>query len=67
MNNTEKLKKIWNSPRLFIESFMKIPDKNQNVVQFKLNPMQRDYIENMDTYNIILKARQGGKIGRAHV
>lgn len=60
MNNTEKLKKIWNSPRLFIESFMKIPDKNQNIVQFKLNPMQRDYIENMDTYNIILKARQGG-------
>lgn len=39
---------------------MKIPDKNQKVVPFKLNPMQKDYLDNIDIYNIILKARQGG-------
>lgn len=60
MNNTEKFKKIWNSPILFIQNFMKITNKNGEVVPFILNPMQKDFIKNMDSYNTILKARQGG-------
>ena len=56
----EKFKKIWNNPILFIQNFMKITDKNGKVVPFKLNKMQKDFIKNIDSYNIILKARQGG-------
>jgi hypothetical protein len=59
MNNTEKFKKIWGSPILFIQNFMKITNKNGEVVPFILNPMQKDFIKNMDSYNTILKARQG--------
>lgn len=58
--NIKKLKKIMNNPIWFIETFMRIPDKNQKIVKFKLNDMQKDYLKNKDTYNIILKARQGG-------
>ena len=48
MNNTEKFKKIWDSPILFIQNFMKITSKNGEVVPFILNPMQKDFIKNMD-------------------
>ncbi|MBW6410969.1 phage terminase large subunit family protein [Clostridium weizhouense] len=60
MNNAEKLKKVWNNPVLWIQNFLKITDKNGKVVPFILNPMQKDFIKNLDSYNIILKARQGG-------
>lgn len=60
MNNIDKFKKIWNNPILFIQNFMKITDKTGNVVPFILNPMQKDFIKNLDSYNIILKSRQGG-------
>ena len=60
MNNKDKFNKIWNNPVLFIQNFMKITDKNGKVVPFILNPMQKDFIKNMDSYNTILKARQGG-------
>lgn len=60
MTKEEKFKLVWNSPSLFMANFMKIADKTGKVVPFKLNPMQKDFINNMDTYNIILKARQGG-------
>ena len=60
MNNAQKFKKIWDSPILFIQNFMQITDKNGKIVPFKLNPMQKDFIKNIDSYNIILKARQGG-------
>ena len=60
MNSVEKFKVIWDNPILFIQNFMKITDKNGNIVPFKLNKMQKDFIKNIDSYNIILKARQGG-------
>ncbi|MBE6066197.1 MAG: hypothetical protein E7211_00635 [Clostridium lundense] len=60
MTNEEKFKLVWNSPHLFMANFMKIADKTGKIVPFKLNPMQKDFVEDMDTYNIILKARQGG-------
>lgn len=62
MANTkdEMFLKVWNNPVLFIQNFLKITDKNGKLVPFILNPMQKDFIKNLDSYNIILKARQGG-------
>jgi hypothetical protein len=60
MNRDEKFLKVWNNPILFIQNFLKITDKNGKLVPFILNPMQKDFIKNLDSYNIILKARQGG-------
>jgi hypothetical protein len=60
MNRDEKFLKVWNNPVLFIQNFLKITDKNGKLVPFKLNPMQKDFIKNLDSYNVILKARQGG-------
>lgn len=60
MTNEEKLKIILNNPILYIENFMKIADKNGNVVQFKLNPQQRYLLENLEKYNVVLKSRQLG-------
>lgn len=56
----EKFIKVWSNPVLFINNFLKIADKNGNIVPFKLNPIQKDFINNMDSYNIILKSRQLG-------
>lgn len=56
----EKLKLILNSPKLYIENFIQIPDKTGNMVAFKLNQFQNDFIENREKYNIILKGRQYG-------
>lgn len=57
----EKFKKVWSDPVLFIENFMQIKDRETGkLVKFKLNPMQKDFIKNMDNLGIILKARQGG-------
>lgn len=60
MNRDEAFMKVWNNPVLFIQNFLKITDKNGKLVPFILNPMQKDFIKNLDSYNIILKARQGG-------
>lgn len=56
----EKLRRIMQSPKLYIESFMQILDKNGKMVPFKLNDMQNHIHENSEKYSIILKARQGG-------
>ena len=60
MNKDEKFLKVWNNFILFSKNLLKITDKTGKIVPFKLNKMQRDFIKNMDSYNIILKARQGG-------
>lgn len=60
MNKDEKFLKVWNDFTLFSKNLLKITDKTGNLVPFKLNKMQRSFIKNMDSYNIILKARQGG-------
>lgn len=52
--------KVWNNPYLFCKNLIKIANKKGEVVPFAWNKMQKDFVENMDTYNIILKARQGG-------
>lgn len=60
MNKDEKFLKVWNNFILFSKNLLKITDKTGKVVPFNMNKMQRDFINNMDSYNIILKARQGG-------
>lgn len=60
MTVTEKLKKIMNSPVLYIESFMKVVDKSGKLVPFILNPQQKQLLHDMDKYNIVLKSRQLG-------
>ncbi len=60
MTLAEKLKKIMESPILWIQSFLTIVDKNGVKVNFKLNPQQKQLINNLDKYNIVLKSRQLG-------
>lgn len=60
MTKEEKFIKVWSNPYLFSKNILKITDKTGKVVPFKWNKMQKDFIDNMDSYNIILKARQGG-------
>jgi hypothetical protein len=60
MTVQEKLRKIVDSPILYIESFMKVVDKSGKLVKFTLNPEQRYLLQNMDKYNIICKSRQLG-------
>lgn len=60
VTNEEKLKKIWNDPKLWIENFLHIVDKRGNLVPFKLNEMQDDFLSGMDKYSLICKSRQLG-------
>ncbi len=60
MTTAEKLKKIYSSPRIYIENFMKIVNKQSKLVPFILNKQQRILVKEMDKYNIILKSRQLG-------
>jgi hypothetical protein len=60
MDNNEKLKKIMSEPKLWIESFVKIVDKEGKLVPFKLNNEQAELLEGIDKYSIILKSRQLG-------
>ena len=60
MTREEKFLKCWQSPYLFAKNFIKIVDKKGNLVDFCFNPVQKNFVENMDRYNIILKSRQMG-------
>lgn len=60
MSNDEKFMMVWNDPVLFINNFLKITNKQGELVPFKLNKPQREFITNLDSYNVILKSRQMG-------
>ncbi|OSA91024.1 UNVERIFIED_ORG: hypothetical protein B2H93_14805 [Clostridium botulinum] len=60
MNNAEKFKKVWNNPYLFAKNFMKIQDKNDKLVPFNFNELQKDFLNKKSKFNIILKSRQLG-------
>ncbi len=60
MTEKEKLKIIVNNPILWIETFVKIVDKDRNIVPFKLNPQQMYLMKNWQKFNIVLKSRQVG-------
>lgn len=60
MTKEQQFLKVWNSPYLFAKNFIKIVDKNGNLVPFNFNEVQQDFISNTQKYNIILKSRQLG-------
>lgn len=60
MTPLEKLKKIIANPILWGENFCKVINKQGEKVQFILNAQQRELVENLDKYNIVLKSRQLG-------
>ena len=60
LSTNDKLKMLMNNPKIWIENLVKIADKEGNVVPFKLNELQGDFVKNMEKFNIILKSRQLG-------
>lgn len=60
MTKEEKFIVCWNNPYLFSKNFLKIANKKGEVVPFIWNKPQKDFIDNLDSYNIILKSRQMG-------
>lgn len=60
MTKDEKFLKVWNDPYLFAKNFIKIVDKNGNLVPFEFNPVQKDFSYSLEKYNVVLKSRQMG-------
>lgn len=60
LTTEEKIEIINSNPILWLKNFIKITNNNGELVPFKVNAEQEDFIKNMDKYNIILKARQIG-------
>lgn len=60
--NFEKLKWLWEDENkiAWIETFIKIADKEGNLVPFKLTDEQNYLVENLEHLNIISKSRQLG-------
>ena len=56
----EKLKQIARSPYLFAANYLKIQDKDDNLVPLILNSLQIDYLKNRTARDLILKPRQIG-------
>ena len=60
MTTQDKLKKLWNSPLLFIQNLMKVVNKDGELKKFKLNPEQKYLLQHETKYNVVLKSRQLG-------
>ena len=60
MKDVDKLKILLNNPLLYIENFIKISNKEGQLIPFKLNELQKDFMDNVSKYNSILKSRQLG-------
>lgn len=60
MTLLERAKAIVADPALWIQTFVKIVNKEGKLVQFKLNPQQKYILKNKGKFNIILKSRQIG-------
>lgn len=60
LSTEEKLKIINDNPELWLLNFVKILDNRNEMIPFKLNNEQRDFVKNMGKFNIILKSRQLG-------
>ena len=60
--NAKKLEWLWRDENKieWIQTFIKIADKQGNIVPFILTPEQRDFLTNLDNKNIVLKSRQLG-------
>jgi hypothetical protein len=60
LTNAEKLQRILDDPLLFIQTFVKIVDKRGKLVKFVPNPQQKQLLNEMDKFNVVLKSRQLG-------
>lgn len=60
--NAKKLEWLWRDENKidWIQTFIKIADKQGNIVPFILTPEQRDFLTELDNKNIVLKSRQLG-------
>ena len=60
--NAKKLQWLWKDENkiAWIETFIKIADKQGNIVPFVLTPEQREFLTGLDNKNIVLKSRQLG-------
>jgi hypothetical protein len=60
--NAKKLQWLWEDKNKieWIQTFIKIADKQGNIVPFILTPEQREFLANLDNKNIVLKSRQLG-------
>lgn len=56
----EKLIKILSDPILWGSSFCKVVDKSGKTVPFVMNPQQKELVNGLSKYNIVLKSRQLG-------
>lgn len=60
LTKAEKLKIINASPELWLENFVKITNAKNELISFKINQAQKEFLDNRDKYNNILKSRQLG-------
>ena len=60
LTTAEKLKKIEKDPVLWLKNFVKITINTGEYVPFTVNDQQKQFIEEMERFNIISKARQIG-------
>ncbi|WP_274366308.1 terminase large subunit domain-containing protein [Paenibacillus thermotolerans] len=60
LTTKQKLEKILSNFELFCKNFVKIVDNNGDLIPFKLNDQQREFINSAGKFNIILKPRQLG-------
>ena len=60
--NAMKLQYLWKDENKiqWIQTFIKIADKQGNVVPFVLTPEQKEFLCNLENKNIVLKSRQLG-------
>lgn len=62
VENAKKLQWLWRDENKieWIQTFIKIADKQGNIVPFILTPEQREFLTNLDNKDIVLKSRQLG-------
>lgn len=60
MTYAEKLRKVLANPVYWMQTFCTIVNKEGQKVKFKLNDEQKELVDNLDKYNIVLKSRQLG-------
>ena len=58
--NESQHKPVLLNPELFSYYFLKILDKDQQLVNFEWNTLQKDFYKNRSGYDLILKSRQIG-------
>jgi len=60
MNQEEAIALLLSDRVLFIETLMRIEDKERNLVPYKLNPIQKDMLESSTGRDVYVKPAQIG-------